>query len=259
MALHAEDRRWWWYARDRELFGGMGFGGPEWDWMCDPVNTAVVYLADAALQRRYADTALRFMGACSEPPSATGIPPNAMLFAEQRLLPMCAHQMGRPLAFITTLQGGPAWLPCGADCLHLWGAKQAYKLCPEARVAAVNHLRARILRRFPIARPTLNRWGLAEPILTPEPDPAQRTTVLCAPPEGLTFSLLREVQGRVWVKDRVTGARRLAVEDGMIWSGEELEPEPGASCVLLVGGTQSLRLGACAATVSERSCYATAN
>jgi hypothetical protein len=63
----------------------------------------------------------------------------------------------------------------------------------------------------------------------------------------------------VWVNDRVTGARRLAVEDGMIWSGEELEPEPGASCVLLVGGTQSLRLGARAATVSERSCYATAN
>jgi hypothetical protein len=242
MVLHAEDRAWWWYARDEASFSQHGFAGPEWDWSLHPINAAVVYLADDDLRNFYADTAIRFMEGCSRAHRGGEIPPNAMLFAEQRLLPMCARQLGRPLACVTEMLPGPAWIPRNADCLHLWGAKRAYKSCPDARIAAVDHLRAEILRRFPEARPTLTRWGLEQSASPGPVDRELREQALLAPPEGLTFSLLRAVCGRVWIHDRVTGARRLATEDSMMWSGEVVEPEPGAGCELLISGVNPVRV-----------------
>lgn len=243
VALHGEDRRWWWYANDEATYRALGFDGPEWDWSLDPINAAMVCLTDAELLTLYTDTAIGFIEECSRRFAGQEIPANAMLFAEQRLLPMCARRLGRALACVTELEPGPSWIPRNADCLHLWGAKRAYKSCPDARLAVVNHLRSEILARFPEARATLARWGVETPARPSATDRELRAQALPAPPEGITLSLLRQVRGLVWVRDRVTGACRRAEEEALIWSGEVLEPEPGASCELLVGGARPVRVG----------------
>ena len=248
MALHPEDRDCGWYSRDAAQFQHFGFTGPEWDWTVHPMNAAVVYLEDQALLNGYVDTAIRFMEESSRhyrgaAQDGEEIPPNAMLFAEQRLLPMCARRLGQSVAPLTATQPGSAWLPRNPDCLHLWGAKHAYKLCPDARVAAVNYLQAEILKRFPAARATLARWALEQPReRTPQPGDLAAALRHSAP-LGLTFSLLRHVRGLVWVRDPVLGVRRPATEGSMIWSAEILEPDPDASCELLVGGAQPVRVG----------------
>ena len=247
MALHGEDRDSGWYRNDAALFSQFGFEGPNWDWSIHPINAGVVYLQDQKLLELYVETATRFMLECSQryhgqSQAKREIPSNAMLFAEQRLLPMCAHRLGQALAFVTRQEAGPGWLPLNKECLHLWGAKHAYKLCPEARAAAVNHLRDQLLERFPEARTTLVRWALDKPRQVSPGDADFREALTHSSALGLTFSLLRQVRGLVSVRDRVLGARRQAREGSMIWSAEILEPEPGASCELLAGGQHALRL-----------------
>jgi len=248
MALHEENRDWGWYSQDADLFQQFGFAGPEWDWTAHPINAGVVYIEHQALLTLYAEAALRFMQDCSRhrwQPGAgrEAIPPNALLFAEQRLLPMCARRLGQALTLITRMEPGPAWLPHNAECLHLWGAKLAYKCCPDARVAAVNYLREAILGRFPEARPTLARWALEQPSELRPVDREVPQVLLRSTPNDLTFSLLHRVRGLVFVRDPVLGIRRLAREGSMIWSAEVLEPEPGASCELSVGGATPVRVG----------------
>lgn len=257
MALHQEDRHSGWYHSDAALFQRFGFGDKEWDWTVDPINAGVVYLADKDLLRLYVDTAIGFMEEASRfyrTPAAAGqeLPSNAMLFAEQRLLPMCARRLGQSVATITETPAGPGWMPCNPDCLHLWGAKHAFKLCPDARVAAVNHMREQILQRFPDARATLARWGLDRVCERRPEDGGIQDAMHHASALGLTFSLLRGLRGLVWVRDPVLGTRRPASEGCMIWSAEVLEPEPGASCELLAGGRNLVRLGHRPAPDSQR-------
>ena len=64
---------------------------PEWDFAEEPLNTAFLYIADQALQDYYAEQAIRFMCAEKETPDYGA---TCMIFAEQRILAMCAAAKG---------------------------------------------------------------------------------------------------------------------------------------------------------------------
>jgi hypothetical protein len=233
MGLHSERKDWLWYHNDQELFEGLGFAGPGWNWDLDPFNTGAVYLGNAEAARLYTDTAISFMERCSRAmtadPSLRKPFHAAMLFAEQRLLPMCAHRLGIAVAPLTSVVPTATGLPISPECLHLWRSKVAYKVCREARLALVNWLILRIRDTFPEAKPILQRLGLDQARTNSETGTLDASEIEQAQVTGLRFSLLRNVRGTISVADSTSGARRQALEDSMVWSGEVIQPEPGAS------------------------------
>lgn len=250
VALHAEDRRWPWYADDEALFANFGFRQPDWDWSIDPLNTAVTHFARADLLEHYRETAIRFMVDYSRfiagagEAAATWASPTSdpMIFAEQRLLPMCAAQLGVPTATLLRLaQHGH--LPPNPLCTHLWSSKAVYMSCAEARTTYVNHLIDDLWEHHPEARETLTRWSLDR---HREPDASENLDLASLPPEHPQrhrFSLLRNIAGTIWIEDaNVAGLRRQAGEGALVWTPETIRPEHGATFDLVVGGTDKIRI-----------------
>jgi len=248
MALHTEDRSWTWYKADESQFRRFGFDDARWDWTVDPVNAAVVAFRGSGTKEFYTDTAIGFMERYSreagEREEATPMPDallnDPMVFAEQRLLAMCAAQTGEAIGFLTQ-----AYLPgvcvCrNPDCLHLWGSKTAYRMCHEARVALVKHLIQIISDRFPEAQKTVMEWKLdgAQPVDQGLPRMEDGAAAWHA--GGLTFSLIRNVRGVVWVQDPNVDVRRRVTEGCRVWSGEVIQPEQGASFELVVAGRDAV-------------------
>ncbi|MCP5525343.1 MAG: hypothetical protein H7A47_00875 [Verrucomicrobiales bacterium] len=249
-ALHWEDREWAWYRPDRESFGRDGFFDVDWSWEAHPVNTGLLRIADRALHELYTLRAIDFMRRYSEagPSGAgattTGLRNDPTVFAEQRLLSMCAARLGLRIEVLTECAVPGLCLPPNPHCLHLWGTKAAYRACPEARMALVNHLCAEIRTRFPEAGPTLDRWGLTQPCELRPPPPEEAWEILRASAGELRFSLLRNIRGVVWVEDPNVGVRRRAVDGSVIWSGETIRPDAGAGFDLVVAEGRSVRCGA---------------
>jgi hypothetical protein len=248
-ALHWEDRDWPWYQADQSTFANHGFPADAWDWTANPVNTGLLGLVDADLHQLYASQAVDFMIRYSTFRREAGARPDCSphgsdptIFAEQRLLAMCAAKLGRPIEVLTDCNVPGLCLPRNPHCLHLWGTKAAYRSCPEARVALVNHLRAEILERFPEAEATLTGWDLAQPRSSTPPDPADSRELMRTHPDSLRFSLLRGVEGLIWIEDPNVGVRRPGREGSMIWSGEIIRPEQGASFDLVLADERSLRI-----------------
>lgn len=247
MALHMEDRQWSWYRSDRELFAGYGFQGADWHWDVDPCNAAVVYIESPALLESYRETAIRFMEDYSsrpwQPPS--GSPPglrmtsDPMIFAEQRLLAMCAARAGmvvQPLARVHAnchLEKNPL-------CSHLWGSKAIYMRCGEARAAYVNYLIRWLLDRHPEARSTLARWSLDRPVGADGTCDVQLEAARPGDPQQTRFSLIRRLNGVLWVEDANVNTCRPAHEGSLVWNAEVLRPEPGTSFELWVGGQKAV-------------------
>ncbi len=228
MTLHAEDREWVWYRDNEQMFARYGFDGPGWNWQLHPCNAGVVCLGDPRLLRLYTDTAIRFMedyaganrtGATHEVEASV-----AMLFAEQRLLPMCADRLGLAVAPITQTRPMAGWLPENLDCLHLWRAKLAYKCCPDARRELVRWLIERLLTQFPEVRPTLARWKLDRVETTDQTSGLDRQDLTHHGLGDLRFSLLKNIRGVVSVADPIIGVQRRAEEGSMIWSAETVTP-----------------------------------
>ncbi|NLH71458.1 MAG: hypothetical protein GX456_00215 [Verrucomicrobia bacterium] len=246
--LHREDRNWPWYKADETQFKRFGFEQPCWDWTVDPVNAAMVAFSDSRLKELYVETAIGFMerysreagGCVSGRAESDALSSDPMVFAEQRLLPMCAAQLNESIGLLTEAYLPGVCIQRNPDCMHLWGSKVAYRVCRDARVAFVNHLIAIINSRFPEARSTIEGWKLdqQEPISPVVPEANKGSAIWKE--GGLTFSLLRHVRGAVWIRDPNADVRRQAAEGSMVWSAEVIEPEPGASFELLVAGTQPL-------------------
>jgi hypothetical protein len=246
MVLHAEDRDWVWYKDNQPMFARYGFEGPEWDWQLQPCNAGAVCLGDQRLLQLYTDSALRFIEDYSDAHRAGATDAVAasvaMLFAEQRLLPMCAGRLGLAVAPITQTQPAAGWLPKNPDCLHLWRAKLAYKCCPQARRELVRWLLDHLLTQFPEVRPTLARWKL-DALETTDLTSGLERQDLAQPGLGdLRFCLLQNLRGVVSVTDPVIGVQRRAEEGSLIWSAETVTPEPGASFDLVVAGKEAVSI-----------------
>lgn len=250
MALHPEPKEWCWYRGNREEFAAFGFEEQEWNWDLDPFNTGVLSFADPNAARYYVTTACNFAErysreVCSNPatrPKGS----HAMLFAEQRLLPMCAARYGVEVVSVTPSRPGATCLPNNAECLHLWRSKLAYKVCEESRLALVNWAISHLLKHFPEAHPVLARWGLDRE----QKGSAERRISSSDFDEihkgDLRFSLLKNVKGHITVTDSTTGITRGASAGCMVWSGEILHPEPGTEFEVEVIGLDSLKVRAMA-------------
>ena len=136
-----------------------GFDFAALDWSVQPLNTALAYFGDDAFRRYYTDTAIRFIRSS---PGADDVL-TYMVFAEQRLLAMCA---AKRQARVKALSDLPA-LFGGAQqgyFTHIWGFKQQMRDEAALYEDFCRRCAARLRRDFPdaaarIARvPALTRY-----------------------------------------------------------------------------------------------------
>lgn len=128
--------------------GEYGFD-PSWNWKRNALNTAFYVIKDNKLLNYYTTEAIRFM-ACAEP---TDDPLTYMVFAEQRLLGMCAERIGAEVTEFSTLErlfrNGEGWFT------HIWGMKQQMRDIPELRHEFCKRCIRRILNDYPEREKTL--------------------------------------------------------------------------------------------------------
>lgn len=115
------------------------------DWTVRPANTALSYFGDRTFTEQYTDRAITFMRAAS--PADNSL--TYMVFAEQRLLAMCAAQAGIPLTALMELPelflSGQAWFT------HVWGFKQQMRDDSTLYTAFCTRCAQRLMRDFPDA------------------------------------------------------------------------------------------------------------
>ncbi len=107
-----------------------------------PLNTAFLYVPDNDFRNFYTSQAISFMKSAE----SCGDSLRYMVFAEQRLVAMCADYTDTPVK--TLLDKDSLHFP-QSDFTHLWGAKQAMRDNPALRTELVGKCRDRIKRDFP--------------------------------------------------------------------------------------------------------------
>lgn len=90
---------------------------PDFDWSIKPLNTAFYILKNENLRDVYIKEAERFMEYANNGDNLT-----YMLFAEQRLLPMCANMLGISAKELSTLE--KLFADGERYFTHIWGMKQ---------------------------------------------------------------------------------------------------------------------------------------
>lgn len=131
------------YPKKEELFVSRLYHYPKaWDWQVRPCNTALAYFNDLQFKAYYTDEAFQFMKNVK-----ASDPLVYMVFAEQRLLAMCAKAKKRQLHILSdteTLFHG------GQTCFtHIWGYKRQLRSDPVAREAFCKRCLTRIEKDFP--------------------------------------------------------------------------------------------------------------
>lgn len=145
-AIHREDIMPDIYPDARAFTQTHGFDFSSFDWTVQPFNTALCYLADGGFRRYYTDTAIRFIRSS---PNADDVL-TYMVFAEQRLLAMCAAKKGIRAAALSDLET----LFTGAQqgyFTHIWGFKQQMRDEPALYEDFCRRCAARLRRDFPDA------------------------------------------------------------------------------------------------------------
>ena len=113
----------------------------EWDWTVLPCNTALLYIADEQFKEYYTTESIRFMRNLRETKNITA----EMVFAEQRLLAMCAVARGiqiKTMLDIDNLETQDAFT-------HVWGLKRELQTNPEKRREFCLNCKERIISDFP--------------------------------------------------------------------------------------------------------------
>lgn len=113
-----------------------------WDWTAPACNTAFTWFGNDSLRRAYLSEAFDFIHATRGRDCLI-----YMVFAEQRLLAMCAEEHGVPIDALST----PELLfdPAQTDFTHVWGFKQAMTEHPHLRETFCHRCAQRITRDFP--------------------------------------------------------------------------------------------------------------
>lgn len=105
------------YPVPEDIFRPNGYTFPaEWNFAVEPCNTALTYYESTALLKEYTSQWIRFMK--NNPDHRNDDWVTQMVFAEQRILPMVADQMGMDMGYFI--------LNPEDECnsfTHLWGAK----------------------------------------------------------------------------------------------------------------------------------------
>ncbi|MGI6181386.1 MAG: hypothetical protein ACOYIE_04845 [Agathobaculum sp.] len=143
-AIHREDIMPDIYPGPEAFRQAHGFDLAALDWTVRPFNTALAYFADDDFRMFYTDTAIRFMRSA---PDADDVL-TYMVFAEQRLLAMCAARRNIPAAALSDL---PALFD-GAQqgyFTHIWGFKQQMRDSNVLYHDFCSRCAARLMRDFP--------------------------------------------------------------------------------------------------------------
>ncbi len=120
-----------------------GYSYPKsWDFMTRPANTAMLYIRDNDFRDYYVEESLRFMKNLG--PSEDNLCP--MVFAEQRILPMCAGARGLSVhSFCSSMEG----LREQDVFTHLWGHKNVLKFNMDERRGFIRRCLKRLRAEFP--------------------------------------------------------------------------------------------------------------
>ena len=123
-----------------------------WDWGLDALNTAFCVFKDDNLLKYYTTEAVRFMENTADDVEDTL---KYMVFAEQRLLPMCAKKMGLYYSSFSNLD---RLFTHGENYFtHTWGMKQQMRDIPELRYDFCRRCADRIKKDFPDMEETLKK------------------------------------------------------------------------------------------------------
>lgn len=114
-----------------------------WNWHEPACNTALTYFGNDTLRKTYVGQAMDFMQAARGRDDLI-----YMVFAEQRLLAMCAQACGVPIHAFSTEQD--LFQGNQRDFTHIWGFKQAMQEQPVLRELFCQKCAARIRKDFPI-------------------------------------------------------------------------------------------------------------
>lgn len=114
-----------------------------WNWHEPACNTALTYFGNDTLRKTYVEQAMDFMQAAR---GRDGL--IYMVFAEQRLLAMCAQACGVPIHAFSTEQD--LFQGNQRDFTHIWGFKQAMQEQPVLHELFCQKCAARIRKDFPI-------------------------------------------------------------------------------------------------------------
>lgn len=124
------------------FFATRGHVIPDFSEEVLPLNTAFLYVPDNDFKQFYTSQAISFMKSAEDCDDFL----RYMVFAEQRLVAMCAEYTGTPVR--TLLDKDRLFFPQD-DFTHLWGAKQAMRDHPELERDFLRRCRERLLLEFP--------------------------------------------------------------------------------------------------------------
>lgn len=140
--IHFEDISPDIYPAQDQFHLAPGFALSSLDWMIRPSNTALACFLDDTFRQSYVKRAISFM---EHAPQAED-PLTYMVFAEQRILSMCASEAGARLIALSDL---PALFGSGQQYFtHVWGYKQHLRENPTAYDAFCRRCAKRIMRDY---------------------------------------------------------------------------------------------------------------
>lgn len=157
-AIHAEDIMPDIYPDAASFTQTSDFDFSVWDWSVHPFNTALTYMSSDVFRHFYTDTAIRFMRASASADHLL----TYMVFAEQRLLAMCAAEKkvrAAALSDLAALFGGAQ----NGYFTHIWGFKQQMRDDPLLYEDFCRRCAARLQRAFPEAAAKIARIPLLSP------------------------------------------------------------------------------------------------
>jgi len=115
---------------------------PEWDWKVLPCNMAFAYFADSDFKDYYTNCAIDFMtGNCEKPKERL----SQMVFAEQRIISMCAKKMKIPIFHFLN----DPYQSDNTRFTHIWGGKDIARDNLRHRKELCDALLKQIEKRFP--------------------------------------------------------------------------------------------------------------
>lgn len=112
------------------------------DWTVHPSNTALLYIEEEEFKDFYCKESIKFMRSSQDDSDTLSY----MVFAEQRLLSMCAKLKNINIGYMIQY---PKDLGSQDDFTHLWGYKKALEYDESERKSFCRRCVKRILKEFP--------------------------------------------------------------------------------------------------------------
>lgn len=114
----------------------------KWNWIVKPCNTAFLYVEDMDFKRYYTDSAIKFMLA-----TKGNNPLTYMVFAEQRLVSMCALEKEKEILAISSVEG--LFSDKQGIFTHIWGHKRHLRDNYLSRIKFCKKCMRRIYKDYP--------------------------------------------------------------------------------------------------------------